>query len=487
MSLAHAPASLSTQLLADLRKVVGEENVLHHHDELVVYECDGYVIEKNVPDVVVFPTERDHVVEIVKLCNQYDLPFVPRGAGTSLAGGTLAVGGGVMICMTRMKRILEINLRDRYAVVEPGVVNVWLTRALSGSGFHYAPDPSSQGACTIGGNLATNSGGPHTLKYGVTVNHVMGVELVLPDGSILEVGGTAEESAGYDLTGIVVGNEGTFGIATKIIVNLTRDPEAGRTFLGVFETVDAATETVSGLIAAGIVPAALEMLDNLMIRAIEQAFGFGFPTDAGAVLIIEIDGLEAGLDREAHAIHEIVRQNGGTVNKSIPWRTRKEPEYVAIWKSRKSAFGAIGRLSPTFCTQDGVVPRTKLPHILRTITKIGEQYGLRIANVFHAGDGNIHPILLFDERDPEQVERVLLASHEILDECIACGGSVSGEHGIGIEKISFMPKLFTPDDLAAMVAIRNVFNPNGRCSPDKMLPGGGGCIERKSPGHKASA
>ncbi|MDB5353263.1 MAG: FAD/FMN-dependent dehydrogenase [Planctomycetota bacterium] len=487
MPLASPATSLSSQLLADLSKVVGEENLLHHRDELVVYECDGYVIEKNVPDVVVFPTERDQVVEIVKLCNKYDVPFVPRGAGTSLAGGTLAVGGGVMICMTRMKRILEINLRDRYAVVEPGVVNVWLTRALAGTGFHYAPDPSSQGACTIGGNLATNSGGPHTLKYGVTVNHVMGVEMVLPDGSVLEVGGLAEDGPGYDLTGLVVGNEGTFGIATKIIVNLTRDPEAGRTFLGVFETVDAATETVSGLIAAGIVPAALEMLDNLMIQAIEQAFGFGFPTDAGAVLIIEIDGLEAGLDREAHAIHEIVRQNGGTVKKSIPWRTRKEPEYVAIWKSRKSAFGAIGRLSPTFCTQDGVVPRTKLPHILRTITRIGEHYGLRIANVFHAGDGNIHPILLFDERDPEQVERVLLASHEILDECIACGGSVTGEHGIGVEKMSFMPKLFTPDDLAAMVAIRTVFNPEGRCSPEKMLPGGGGCLERKSPGHKASA
>lgn len=474
-------------LLDELRAVVGEENLLHRRDELVVYECDGYVIEKNVPDVVVFPTSTEQVVGVVKLCNKHDVPFVPRGAGTSLAGGTLAVGGGVMICLTRMNKILQINLEDRYAVVEPGVVNVWLTRALAGTGFHYAPDPSSQSACTIGGNLATNSGGPHTLKYGVTVNHVLGVELVLPDGEVVQVGGTAENPAGFDLTGLVVGNEGTFGIATKITVNLTRDPEAGRTFLGVFETVDAATETVSGLIAAGIVPAALEMLDNLMIRAIEQAFGFGFPTDAGAVLIIEVDGLEAGLDEQAHAIAEVVRQKGGTVAKAIPWRTRKEPEYVAIWKSRKSAFGAIGRLSPTFCTQDGVVPRTKLPHILRTITKIGERHGLRIANVFHAGDGNIHPILLFDERDPEQVRRVLDASHEILDECIACGGSVTGEHGIGVEKMSFMPKLFTADDLAAMALIRSVFNPDGRCSPDKMLPGGGGCIERSSPGHRASA
>jgi glycolate oxidase len=478
---------MSVDLRAAFTAVVGPENVIHHRDELVVYECDGYTIEKNVPDVVVFPTSTEHVVEIVKLCNRYDVPFVPRGAGTSLAGGTLAVGGGVMICLTRMKRILEVNTRDRYAIVEPGVVNVWLTRTLAGAGFHYAPDPSSQTSCTIGGNVATNSGGPHTLKYGVTVNHVLGVELVLPDGSVVETGGATEDNPGYDLTGVIVGNEGTFGITTKITVALTRDPEAGRTFLAVFDSVDSATETVSGIIAAGIVPAALEMLDNLMIRAVEQAFHFGFPTDAGAVLIIEVDGLDAGLDREADAISAIVQANGGALRKAIPWRTRKEPEYVAIWKSRKSAFGAIGRLSAAFCTQDGVVPRTKLPHILRTIVRIGERYDLRIANVFHAGDGNIHPILLFDDRDPAQVERVLHASHEILDECIAVGGSVTGEHGIGVEKMSCMPKLFTPEELAAMVALRGVVNPEGRCSPRKMLPSGAGCIERKTPGHRASA
>jgi glycolate oxidase len=300
-------------------------------------------------------------------------------------------------------------------------------------------------------------------------------------------GGTTEDNPGYDLTGLIVGHEGTFGVVTRIVVNLARDPEAGRTLLGVFEDVDQATETVSGIIAAGIVPAALEMLDTLMIQAVEQAFHFGFPTDAGAILIIEVDGLDAGLDREAQAIFEIVQAHGGSVQMSITWRTKKEPEYVAIWKSRKSAFGAIGRLSPTFCTQDGVVPRTKLPHILRHITKVGERHNLRIANVFHAGDGNIHPILLFDERDPDQVKRVLAASHEILDECIALGGSVTGEHGIGVEKLEFMPKLFTPDDLAAMAALRAAFNPQGRCSPTKMLPGGAGCVERKSPGRKASA
>ena len=474
-------------LIDDLTRAVGAENLLHRHDELLVYECDGFVIEKSVPDVVAFPTTTEQVSAVVRACNRHGVPFVPRGAGTSLAGGTLAVGGGVMICLTRMKRIVEINLRDRYAVVEAGVVNAWLNRALAGTGFHYAPDPSSQGACTIGGNVGTNSGGPHTLKYGVTVNHVRGVKMVLPDGSIVAVGGVEEDIPGYDLPGLVVGNEGTLGIATEVTVNLSRDPEAGRTFLGVFATVEAATEAVSGIIAAGIVPAALEMLDTMMIQAVEQAFKFGFPLDAGAVLIIEIDGVEAGLDREAASVAAIVAEHGGTIRNAIAWRTRKEPEYVAIWKCRKSAFGAIGRLSPTFCTQDGVVPRTKLPHILRHITEVGVRYGLRIANVFHAGDGNIHPILLFDERVPEQVRAVLDASREILDECINVGGSVTGEHGIGVEKIEFMPRLFSPADLAAMAAIRLAFNPDGRCSPDKMIPGGAGCIERKSPGHRASA
>ncbi|MBV8556789.1 MAG: FAD-binding protein [Planctomycetaceae bacterium] len=480
-------SQISTDLLADLTAAVGADNLMYNHDELVVYECDGFVLEKSVPDVVVFPTSTEQVVEVVKLCNRHDVQFVPRGAGTSLAGGTLAVGGGVMICLTRMKRILEISTRDRYAIVEPGVVNLWLTRALAGTGFHYAPDPSSQPACTIGGNVATNSGGPHTLKYGVTVNHVRGVELVLPDGSVWQTGGITEENPGYDLTGLIVGHEGTFGVVTKVTVGLTRDPESGRTLLGVFDSVDQATETVSGIIAAGIVPAALEMLDTLMIKAVEQAFKFGFPTDAGAILIIEVDGIDAGLDREAQAIAEIVQAHGGSVQKSVAWRTRKEPDYMAIWKSRKGAFGAIGRLTPSFCTQDGVVPRTKLPHILRYISQVSERHNIRIANVFHAGDGNIHPILMFDERDADQVRRVLLASREILEECIACGGSVTGEHGIGVEKMEFMPKLFTPEDLAAMVALRNTFNPEGRCSPEKMLPSGAGCIERKSPGRRASA
>jgi len=474
-------------LLADLTAILGAENVLWRRDELLVYECDGYVIEKKVPDVVVFPTSTEQVVEIVKACNKHDVPFVPRGAGTSLAGGTLPVGGGVMIALSRMTRIIEINARDRYAIVEAGLVNVRLARALVGTGIHFAPDPSSQAACTIGGNVATNAGGPHTLKYGVTVNHVRGVEMVLPDASVVQLGGVAEDDPGYDLTGLVVGGEGTFGIVTKAIVNLCRDPEAGRTLLAVFDGVDSATRTVSGVIAAGIVPAALEMLDKLMTRAVEDAFHFGFPTDAEAILIIEVDGVDAGLDHEARAITRIVEAHGGKVDKSIAWKTRDIPEYKAIWKSRKSAFGAIGRVSPTFCTQDGVVPRTALPEILRFMEGASERHGVRIANVFHAGDGNIHPIIMFDERDPDQVKRALRASTEILEECVRLGGSVTGEHGIGVEKLAMMEKLFTPQDLDAMKAARSVFNPENRCSPAKLLPTGGACIEPSRPRRAAPA
>jgi glycolate oxidase len=474
-------------LLDRLQQIAGRENVLTAPSDLLVYECDGFTIEKNKPDVVVFPTTTEQVVGIVKACVEFDVPFLPRGAGTSLAGGCLPVGGGVMITLSKMKRILEVNLRDRYAVVEPGVVNLWLTRHLAPGGWHFAPDPSSQGACTIGGNVATNSGGPHTLKYGVTVNHVLGVELVLPDGQVVTCGGPAEDNPGYDLTGVIVGSEGTFGIATKVWCRITKNPQAYRTLLGVFETVDDATNTISDIIGAGIVPGALEMLDQLILGALEQAFHFGFPLDAEAVLIMEVDGLEAGLDRDAERITEIAKKNRA---REVRKATTAD-ERALLWKSRKQAFGAVGRLAPSYCTQDGVVPRTKLPHILRFIQGVGKKYDIRIANVFHAGDGNIHPILLFDERDQAQVKRVLAASNEILGECIACGGSVTGEHGIGVEKIDFMSKLFTPEDLAAMVRLRQAFNPTNRCSPAKMLPTAGAChepshVSRAAPGRRAA-
>ncbi|HEV8060766.1 MAG TPA: FAD-linked oxidase C-terminal domain-containing protein [Gemmataceae bacterium] len=465
-----------------LRQIVGPEGVITSQSDLLVYECDGYTIEKNKPDYVVLPTSTDQVVRIIKLCGERGVPFLPRGAGTSLAGGCLPIGGGVMIALTRMKRILEVNTRGRYAVVESGVVNLWLTNHLKPLGFHYAPDPSSQGACTIGGNVATNSGGPHTLKYGVTVNHVIGLEFVMPDGRVVQTGGPCEDSPGFDLTGVIVGSEGTFGIATKAWVRITRNPQAYRTLMGVFETVADATNTISEIIGAGIVPGALEMLDALIIKAVEAAFHFGFPLDAGAVLIMEVDGVEAGLDADATRISEIARRNGAREVRLAG----TEAERLLLWKSRKQAFGAIGRLAPSYCTQDGVVPRTKLPHILTQIQRIGAKYDIRIANVFHAGDGNIHPILLFDERDADQVQRVLKAIHEILEECLACGGSVTGEHGIGVEKIDFMPRMFSPEDLLTMVRLRHAFNPDNLCSPGKLFPTAGACIEPSKAGRRAA-
>ncbi len=477
------PAAIQPRLIEELRRTLGTESVLTARSDLLVYECDGFVIEKNSPDAVVFPRTTEDVVRIAQLCQQYDVPFVPRGAGTSLAGGCLPVGGGVMIVVTKMKEILEINVRDRYAVVQPGVVNIWLTQALKGTGFHYAPDPSSQGACTIGGNVATNSGGPHTLKYGVTVNHVLGVEVVMADGAVVQFGGPAEDNPGLDLTGVMIGSEGTLGIATKVWVRLTRDPQGWRTMLGVFDSVEDATNSISEIIGAGIVPAALEMMDQGILVAVEEAFHFGFPLDAQAILLIEVDGLEAGLDAQRDSIIELCMKSGAREVRQAA--TAKERQL--LWKCRKQAFGAVGRLSPSYCTQDGVVPRTKLPEILRRIIAIGAKYDLRIVNVFHAGDGNIHPILLFDERDAAQVVRVLEASGEILDACLDCGGSVTGEHGIGVEKIGFMRKMFTEDDLDVMGRLRTAFNPSGLLSPAKMLPTAGACgLEQTHPGRRAA-
>jgi glycolate oxidase len=464
-------------LTTRLRAILGPGGVMTAPSELAVYECDAFTIAKNRPTVVAFPTTAEQVAAIVKLCNELDVPFVPRGAGTSLAGGTLPVGGGVMIALTRMKKVHEINLRDRYAIVEPGVVNLQLSNLLKPHGYHFAPDPSSQGASTVGGNSATNAGGPHTLKYGVTVNHVLGVEIVLPDGSIVRTGGPAADPTGYDLTGVIVGAEGTFGVVTKIWVRLTPLPPAVRTMLGIFNSIDDATNTISAIIAAGIIPAALEMIDNTILQAVEAAFRFGFPLDAEAVLIMEVDGLDAGLDRESERVMEIARQHGVREVR----QAKSDAERLLLWKCRKQSFGALGRLAPSLCTQDGVVPRTKLPHMLRRTREIEKKYDLRIGNVFHAGDGNIHPVILFDERDADQVRRVLAASTEILDECIACGGSVTGEHGIGVEKLDFMPKLFRPADLEQMLRLRSAFNPENRCSPNKIFPTAGGCVEHVRP------
>lgn len=470
-------------LIHELKKLLGDENVLASHTELLVYECDGYTVEKKTPDVAVFPRTTEEVAAIVRICNEAGVPFIPRGAGTSLAGGCLPVGGGVMIVLTRMNKILEIDTENRFAVVEPGVVNVWLTNALKGTGLHYAPDPSSQGACTIGGNVGTNSGGPHTLKYGVTVNHVLGVEAVLASGEIVRFGGPCEDYPGLDLVGALVGSEGTLAIVTKVWVRLTKNPQAVRTMLGIFESCDDATQAISDIIGEGIIPAALEMMDKGILEAVESAFHFGFPLDAEAILLIEIDGLEAGLDEQRAQIETICKNNRAREIR----RADDAEQRLKLWKARKQAFGAIGRLSPSYCTQDGVVPRTKLPHILRRIQEIGARYEIKIVNVFHAGDGNIHPILLFDERDPSQLKRVIDASNEILEACLACGGSVTGEHGIGVEKLHFMERMFTASDLAVMAQLRDALNPTGMLSPSKVLPTAGGCgMEQTHPGRRAA-
>jgi glycolate oxidase len=470
-------------LAGELRKLLGPDRVLDANSDLAVFECDAFVIEKHCPNVAVFPENTVEVAAVVKLCVQHRVPFVPRGAGTSLAGGGLPVGGGVMVVLTRMRQICELNLRDRYAVVEPGVVNATLNKRLAGTGFHYAPDPSSQGACTIGGNCATNAGGPHTLKYGVTVNHVLGLEMVTAEGDIVRIGGPCEDLPGPDLVGTIVGGEGTLGIVTRIWVRLTPNPQGVRTMLGVFDSVDDATQAISGIIGAGIIPAALEMMDQGILVAVEEAFHFGFPLDAGAVLLVEVDGLEVGLDAQRDRVAEICRQHGA---REVRFAADAK-ERLQLWKARKQAFGAIGRLSPSYCTQDGVVPRTKLPHILQRIRAIGEKYGLKIVNVFHAGDGNLHPILLFDERHPDEIRRVLAASGEILTECLDCGGSVTGEHGIGLEKLSFMNRMFTDDDLDVMGRLRDALNPASLLSPGKLLPTAGACgMEQVHPGRRAA-
>ncbi len=473
---------LEGRVLSALRAIAGDDAVIARPNELRVYECDGYTLEKSAPEVVVLPRSTEQVAEILRLLHRERIAFVPRGAGTGLSGGCLPLNAPVMIGTSRMNRIVEIDLANRRAVVEAGVVNLSVTNAVKPHGLYYAPDPSSQQACTVGGNVAENSGGPHTLKYGVTTNHVLGVELVLPNGDVVQLGGAVEDIPGYDLTGLVVGAEGTFGIVTKATLRLVRQPEAWKTLLGIFESVDDATATVSGIIGAGIVPAALEMMDQLIVEAVEAAFHFGFPTDAGAVLIVELDGLAAGLDQQAQRVAEICRTHHAREVRLA----KDEAERAALWTSRKRAFGAVGRLAPNDCTQDGVVPRTKVPDMRRRITEIGQRYQLRIGNVFHAGDGNIHPILLFDERDADQVRRVLDAGREILEACVALGGSVTGEHGIGVEKIAQMPLIFSPADLLVMSQLRRVFDPHLRCNPGKIFPTPGACVETTRPHRQAA-
>jgi len=468
-------------LAARLRAIVGDDGVIDHPDTLAVYECDGYTLERAVPELVVLPRTPAEVPPVLRVLWDAGVAFVPRGAGTGLSGGTLPVAAPVMVCTSRLNRIEHVDLRNRRVVAQAGVVNQWISNAVRAAGLFYAPDPSSQPACTIGGNVAENSGGPHTLKYGVTTNHVLGVELVLPDGEVVQLGGPVEERPGLDLVGLVVGCEGTFGVVTRATLRLVRAPQGYRTLLAVFESVAAASEAVSGIIASGILPAALEMMDSLILGAVEAAYRIGLPTDAGAVLLVELDGQAAGLDPQMAEVEAVCRRHGVRELRLA----RDEAERAALWKGRKRAFGAVGRLAPNYCTQDGVVPRTKVPDILRVIAAAAERHRLRIGNVFHAGDGNIHPIILYDERDPDQVERVLAAGREILEACVALGGSVTGEHGIGVEKIRELGLLFGPDDLRAMMRLRAAFDPEQRANPHKVFPDARVCVETRAPRRQA--
>jgi len=467
----HLPA-----VVDQLRKIAGRDAVLDRPEDLMLYEYDAGV-RKCTPAVVVFPQNTNHVAQIMKLAGAAGFPVVARGAGTGLSGGAIAPEGGVVLAFARMNHILEVDAENMRAIVQPGVVNQQLSDNVAHLGLYFAPDPSSQKACTIGGNVAENSGGPHTLAYGVTVNHVTGLTVVMPSGEVEHFGGKAAESNGYDLTGFYVGSEGTIGIVTEITVRLLRRPERVATLLGIFETVDDGARTVSAITAAGITPAALEMLDGWTLRAVEAACHAGYPLDAGAVLLIELEGLAEQVEEQAEAVREVCLQQKAREVR----RAKDENERALLWKGRKNAFAALGRLAPSYYSQDGVVPRTKIPAVLQFIEEVSKKYGLRIGNIFHAGDGNLHPLILFDPRDPAQLEMVQAASTEILERCVSMGGSITGEHGVGLEKRNLMPLLFTADDLDVMLSLHNVFNAGNVLNPGKLFPTTRMCRETTGP------
>jgi glycolate oxidase len=463
-------------LLADLEALLPPDRRVVAPEDLFSYECDAQTLDRALPLAVVFPETTEEVSKIVRACAKRDVPFLARGAGTGLSGGAVAIGS-LVISTGRMNRILEIDAPNRQAWVQPGVVNMHLTKAAAAHGLHYAPDPSSQYSCTIGGNVAENSGGPHTLKYGVTTNHVLGLEVVLPDGTVIQTGGPALDVPGYDLTGLFVGSEGTFGICTKALVRLTPNPEGVKTVLAIFDRVVDACRGVTEILARGILPAAIEMIDQKTLRAVEAYIHAGFPPDAAAVLLVEADGLADDLDEQGRRIIEACK----AANVRDVRLAKDDAERAKLWKGRKQAFGALGRIAPNYYTHDGVIPRTRLPEVLEEIGRIEERHQVTIANVFHAGDGNLHPVVLYDEREPGIIDRVRAASEEILGLVASVGGGLSGEHGIGIEKIAYMKDFFDEVDLAEMARVRDVWNPKGLCNPGKAVPTPGRCLE---PGSK---
>ena len=457
----------NSELIRDLVAVVGEPNVVHRPEDLIVFEYDGSV-DRALPTVVVLPRTTAEVSDVVKTAGAHGVPVVARGAGTGLSGGAIAEHGGIVVALTRMTSILEIDEANRLAVVEPGVVNIDLSTAASKYGLYYAPDPSSQKACTIGGNVAENSGGPHCLAYGVTTNHVLGMEVVLADGSVHWFGGKTREAPGYDLRGIMIGSEGTLGIVTKIVVRLLKAPESVKTLLAVFKTVEDASSAVSGIIGAGIVPAAIEMMDAMCIRAAEASMNAGYPEEAGAVLLVEVDGLREEVEDEAQEIANVCRSYEPM---EILTATSSD-ERERLWAARKGVIGALGWLAPNYYLVDGTVPRTKLMEVLREVERVAEESGLPIANLLHAGDGNLHPLILFDERKPGDTERALEAGGKILEICLDAGGVLSGEHGIGMEKQEYMPLMFSQEDMDAMANLKPAFGSGEMFNPGKIFPTG---------------
>jgi glycolate oxidase len=456
---------MDARILEELRTIVDGRGLVSSAEELHTYECDGLVNFRVLPRAVLLPTSSDQVQAIVRICHRERIPFVARGSGTGLSGGATPVENGIVIGLARMNRILEVDFPNARAVVEPGVLNLDVTARIQNNGFFYAPDPSSQTVCTIGGNVAENAGGAHCLKYGFTTTHVLGLEVVLPDGSLVHLGGKTLDAPGYDLAGVFVGSEGTLGIATKIILRIVKRPECVRTLLAAFDSTGEAGAAVSGIIAAGMLPSAMEMMDHLAIEAAEAAVHASYP-DCGGLLLVELDGPAAEVESLMTDVNGICRSNGA-------WEIRiaqSEVERALIWKGRKSAFAAMGRISSNYIVQDGVIPRTALPQVMGKIQRLSQEAGIRVANVFHAGDGNLHPLVLYDKRIPGQQEAAESISARILDICIEAGGSITGEHGVGIDKKKMMSKMFAEPDLLTMQSVRCAFDPLQLANPTKIFP-----------------
>ncbi len=473
-SLFSAPKQPLPLLIKQLEKIVGVDGVVKRKDELLTYECDGLTGYKQRPAIAVLPRTSEEVAAIITLCHAQKIPWVARGAGTGLSGGALPLQDGILIVTSRMNQILSVDLENQRIVVQPGVINNWVTQAVSGAGFYYAPDPSSQIICSIGGNIAENSGGVHCLKYGVTTNHVLGLKIVTPDGAQVDIGGYLPEMPGYDLTGLFVGSEGTLGLATEITLKILKTPESICVLLADFTNLNATAQSVADIIAAGIIPAGMEIMDNFSINAVEDVVATDcYPRDAAAILLVELDGLPGEVQANKERVAALCRANGA---RSITTASDAETR-LKLWKGRKAAFAAAGKLSPSYFVQDGVVPRTQLVQILQDIEQLSQKYGFRIANVFHAGDGNLHPLILYNHHIAGEWEKVEELGGEILKRCVALGGSLSGEHGIGIDKNNFMSSMFNEIDLETMAWVRQCFNPDNLANPGKLFPTPRSCGE----------